>query len=56
MHVDFDRHVIIVRDGKGNKDRVAMLPQTLKAAFRSQMAQSSARCKNCRATRMSAPP
>lgn len=30
--VDFDRHVIIVREAKGNKDRVVMLPQSLAAA------------------------
>ncbi len=27
--VDFDRKVIIVRDGKGGKDRVVMLPQSI---------------------------
>lgn len=27
--VDFDRRVIIVREAKGNKDRVVMLPQSL---------------------------
>lgn len=27
--VDFDRHVIIVREAKGNKDRVVMLPRSL---------------------------
>jgi site-specific recombinase XerD len=27
--VDFDRHVIIVRDAKGGKDRVVMLPRSL---------------------------
>lgn len=27
--VDFDRHVIIVREGKGGKDRVVMLPRSL---------------------------
>ena len=26
--VDFDRHVIIVREAKGNKDRVVMLPRS----------------------------
>ena len=25
--VDFDRHVIVVREAKGNKDRVVMLPR-----------------------------
>ena len=38
--VDFDRRVLMVRDGKGGKDRVVMLPQSLDAALRSQMAQS----------------
>ena len=36
--VDFDRHVIIVREAKGNKDRVVMLPHSLEAALRSQLA------------------
>ena len=27
--IDFDRHEIMVREGKGGKDRVTMLPQTL---------------------------
>jgi len=30
--VDFDRQVIIVRDAKGGKDRVVMLPRSLKKA------------------------
>ena len=34
--VDFDRRVIIVRDGKGGKDRVVMLPQSLAAALQLQ--------------------
>ena len=34
--VDFDRHVIVVRDGKGGKDRVVMLPRTLVPALRAQ--------------------
>lgn len=38
--VDFDRRVLIVRDGKGGKDRMVMLPQSLDAALRSHMAQS----------------
>ena len=35
--VDFDRHVIIVREAKGNKDRVVMLPRSLAPALRLQM-------------------
>ena len=35
--VDFDRHVIIVRDAKGGKDRVVMLPHSLVPALRLQM-------------------
>lgn len=32
--VDFEQHEIIVREGKGNKDRVTMLPDTLVAPLR----------------------
>jgi integron integrase len=35
--VDFDRHAIIVREAKGNKDRVVMLPRSLAPALRAQM-------------------
>lgn len=35
--IDFDRHVIIVRDGKGGKDRVVMLPQSLAQPLREQL-------------------
>jgi integron integrase len=35
--VDFDRHVIIVREAKGGKDRVVMLPRSLAPALRMQM-------------------
>jgi len=35
--VDFDRHVIIVREAKGNKDRVVMLPRSLVPAMRMQL-------------------
>jgi integron integrase len=35
--VDFDRHVIIVREAKGGKDRVVMLPRSLAPAMRHQM-------------------
>jgi integron integrase len=35
--VDFVRRVIVVRDGKGGKDRVVMLPQALEPALRKQL-------------------
>ena len=35
--VDFDRHAIIVREAKGNKDRVVMLPRSLAPALQQQM-------------------
>ncbi len=35
--VDFERHVIIVREAKGAKDRVVMLPRSLVPALRLQM-------------------
>jgi len=40
--VDFARRVIVVRDGKGGKDRVTMLPQSLLAELRQQCARSPA--------------
>jgi integron integrase len=36
--VDFARHVVIVREAKGNKDRVVMLPRSLVPALREQLA------------------
>ena len=35
--IEFDRHVIVVRCGKGAKDRVVMLPATLAAALQEQL-------------------
>lgn len=35
--VDFPRSVIVVRDGKGGKDRVVMLPQSLVEPLRAQL-------------------
>lgn len=35
--VDFARQIIIVRDGKGGKDRVVMLPRALEAPLRTQL-------------------
>ena len=38
--VNFDRHVVVVRSGKGDKDRVVMLPRSLVLALREQLARS----------------
>ena len=35
--VDFDRHVIIVREAKWGKDRVVMLPRSLVSVLRAQL-------------------
>lgn len=35
--VDFDRHTIVVREAKGNKDREVMLPRSLKIELSRQM-------------------
>ena len=36
--IDFNLHQIIVRNGKGDKDRVTLLPETLKAPLREHLA------------------
>ena len=38
--VDFDRSVIVVREGKGGKDRVVMLPEALRAPLKRQLAEA----------------
>lgn len=38
--VDFSRHAIVVREGKGGKDRVVMLPRSLVEPLREQLARS----------------
>jgi integron integrase len=38
--LDFDRSVLVVREGKGGKDRVVMLPQSLRDDLRAQLAAS----------------
>ncbi len=38
--IEFDRRAIIVREGKGGKDRVVMLPASLEAPLRVQLAQA----------------
>jgi integron integrase len=40
--VDFDRKIIIVRQGKGRKDRVVMLPEPVRMPLRQQIAESRA--------------
>lgn len=40
--VDFTRRAIIVREGKGGKDRVVMLPQSLTGGLRGQLARAGA--------------
>ncbi len=37
MDVDFERNEIVVREGKGNKDRVTMLPARLVEPLQSQL-------------------
>jgi integron integrase len=38
--VDFDRRTIVVRQGKGGKDRVVMLPRSIEMQLREQLARS----------------
>ena len=40
--VDFERRALVVREGKGAKDRVVMLPASLVQALRAQMAEARA--------------
>ncbi|MBI3415879.1 MAG: integron integrase [Verrucomicrobia bacterium] len=40
--VDLERRQILVRDGKGFKDRVTMVPESLRAALREQLARARA--------------
>lgn len=40
--VDFARRAIIVREGKGGKDRIVMLPQSLEAPLREQLMRARA--------------
>lgn len=40
--IDFDRRAIIVREGKGGKDRMVMLPASLEQALRDQLAAAHA--------------
>jgi len=40
--LEFDRRVIVVRGGKGGKDRAVMLPDTLAPALRDQVRRARA--------------
>ncbi len=40
--IDFDRRALVVREGKGVKDRVVMLPAALEAPLRAQLQQAHA--------------
>lgn len=40
--VDFDRHAIVVHSGKGDKDRLVMLPKTLMEQLHAQLAHARA--------------
>jgi integron integrase len=48
--VDFDRHAIVVRSGKGDKDRVVMLPKALIPRLQAQLAHARAVWGQDRAT------
>jgi integron integrase len=37
QHVDFDRNQIIIRSGKGDKDRVTVLPESLRAELQAHL-------------------
>lgn len=47
--IDFDRRAIVVREGKGFKDRVVMLPATLEAPLREQLERAHAVWRSDRA-------
>ena len=38
--IDFERRAIVVREGKGGKDRIVMLPAALEAPLRAQLAEA----------------
>ncbi len=47
--IDFDRRAIVVREGKGSKDRVVMLPAALEQPLRSQLHRAHAQWQEDRA-------
>jgi integrase len=50
--VDFDRKILIVREGKGHKDRVVMLPEPLIDSLHRQLEESRALWAEDRAHRV----
>jgi integron integrase len=50
--LDFDRNVLVVREGKGGKDRAVMLPQSLHDGLRAQLAVSRRLWEQDRARRV----
>jgi hypothetical protein len=40
--VDFDRHQLVIRRGKGAKDRMGILPERLEPALRAKLAANKA--------------
>jgi integron integrase len=51
--VDFSRRAIVVREGKGGKDRVVMLPAALESELRAQLARAHAQWAEDRAAGVS---
>ncbi len=47
--LEFERQVLMLRQGKGDKDRVVMLPQSLRNGLRAQLAQARALWEHHRA-------
>jgi integron integrase len=50
--VEFDRGVIIVREGKGDKDRVVMLPESLRESLAAEIERSKAHWEEDRADKL----